>query len=249
MDRRSGSALVTGATSGIGRAVAAMLAEDGFALTLVARGQERLAAVAAELADAGSPDVAWVAADLCTEEGAVAAVTAHAERHGALDVLVANAGAGFAGPVEAVTAKRFDVQVQLNLRATVLLYREAAPLLRTAAARTGRALVVNVASSAAVRGAANLAVYAATKAAIVGLSRSMTQELGPDGVRSCAICPGTVDTPLTAYLDADRGALLTPADVAEVVRMLLCLSPAAVVDEIVIEPALEAVDVMRRAVR
>jgi NAD(P)-dependent dehydrogenase (short-subunit alcohol dehydrogenase family) len=249
VDHRAASALVTGATSGIGRAIASMLAQEGFALTLVARGEDRLEAVARELRAEGAPGVTCAVADLTTEEGVVAAVAAHAAGHAGLDVLVTNAGIGFGGSIDAVTARRFDVQVQLNLRAAVLLYREAAALLRATAARRGRALVVSIASAAGVRGAADLAVYAATKAGLIGLSHSMTQELGPDGVRSCAISPGTVDTPLTAYLDGDRDRLLPPTDVAEVVRMLLRLSPTAVIGEIVIEPVSEAVDVMRRADR
>jgi NAD(P)-dependent dehydrogenase (short-subunit alcohol dehydrogenase family) len=228
------SALITGGSSGIGLAIARMLAEEGFALTLAARGLDALASAAADLPG----PVTWIAGDLRTEDAVIAAVDHHRDEYGRLDVLVSNAGVGAGQHVGELTAKRIDLQLDLNLRTTMLLYREAAPLLRATAAEHGRALVVTIASTASKRGVPWLSVYGAAKAGVVAFTRSMIQELGADGVHSCAVIPGTVDTPLVA--DADRDALLPPSDIAEVVRMLLRLSPRAVVSEIVVEPRHEA---------
>jgi NAD(P)-dependent dehydrogenase (short-subunit alcohol dehydrogenase family) len=227
------SALVTGGSSGIGLAIATMLAEEGFALTLAARGRDGLDRAAADL----STPVTWIAGDLRTEDAVAAAVAHHGDEYGRLDVLVSNAGVGAGQYVEELTARRIDLQLDLNLRTTMLLYREAAPLLRATAAQEGRALVVTITSTAA-RGVPWLSVYGAAKAGVIAFTRSMIQELGPDGVHSCAVIPGTVDTPLVA--SADRAELLPPSDIAEVVRMLLRLSPQAVVPEVVVEPRGEA---------
>jgi NAD(P)-dependent dehydrogenase (short-subunit alcohol dehydrogenase family) len=139
------SALVTGGSSGIGLAIATMLAEEGFALTLAARGRDGLERAAAEL----PTPVTWIAGDLRTEDAVAAAVAHHGDEYGRLDVLVSNAGVGAGQYVEELTAKRIDLQLDLNLRTTMLLYREATPLLRATAAQEGRALVVTIASAAA----------------------------------------------------------------------------------------------------
>jgi NAD(P)-dependent dehydrogenase (short-subunit alcohol dehydrogenase family) len=120
---------------------------------------------------------------------------------------------------------RVDVQLALNLRTPILFYREALPLLQAA----GDAWVVNVASVAGLDGQPWLSVYSAAKAGLIAFTQAMNKEL--DGVRSCALCPGTVDTELTAYVE-DRSALIPPSDVAEALAFLLRLSPHCVVPHI-----------------
>ena len=131
------SALVTGGSSGIGLAIARMLREDGYALTLAARKVERLETAAAEL------DAATVAADVQHEDDCTRLVEAHLQTHGGLDVLVNSAGVGIAGRIGDVATKHFDLQQAVNLRGTFLVTRAALPALREA-----RGYVVNLASIA-----------------------------------------------------------------------------------------------------
>src|SRR5215212_849467 len=141
------AALVTGASSGIGLAIAHMLGEEGHALTVAARRPEKLAGAAQELRDAGY-EVEEVAANMTSEEEIQAVAGRHRERFGRLDVLVNNAGVGIGAPVAEHQTKRIDMQIDLNLRAIILFYRECADLLRAAGAEHRSALVVNTASIA-----------------------------------------------------------------------------------------------------
>jgi NAD(P)-dependent dehydrogenase (short-subunit alcohol dehydrogenase family) len=130
-----------------------------------------------------------------------------------------------------------DAQLETNVRAVVLAYREAAPLLTKTAADHGRALVLNLSSVVARGGRPPLSVYSATKAAVLTFTQAMQEELGPYGVRSCAICPSLVDTPFTDYFKDRISAhtMIRPEDVAALARPLLHLSAACVVPEFVIE--------------
>ncbi len=134
--------LVTGASSGIGLAIAHMLGEEGHGLTVAARRPEKLADAARELRDA-SYEVEEVPANLTSEEEIQDVVARHRERFGRLDVLVNNAGVGVGAPVAEHQTKRVDMQLDLNLRSIILFYRECADLLRAAGAEHKNALVVN----------------------------------------------------------------------------------------------------------
>jgi NAD(P)-dependent dehydrogenase (short-subunit alcohol dehydrogenase family) len=226
-------AIVTGASSGIGLALTRMLAEEGHAVTMVARRPEKLAAAAAELASEGF-DVQDVAASVAAESEIVRVVAAHRDRYGRLDVLVNNAGVGLGAPIEGYPTKHVDLQLEVNLRSVILFYRECAGLLRAAGAEHGNALVINTASIAGQQGQAWLSVYSATKAGIIAFSQAMNRELGGDGVKSCALCPAFVDTAMTDFVK-DRVAadqMIRPADIAAMARGLLFLSRAAFVPEI-----------------
>jgi NAD(P)-dependent dehydrogenase (short-subunit alcohol dehydrogenase family) len=230
------AALVTGASSGIGLAIAHVLGEEGHALTVAARRPEKLAGAAEELRSAGY-DVEEVAASLTEEDEVRRVVERHRERYGRLDVLVNNAGVGVGAPVGELRTSRIDMQLDLNLRAVILFYRECADLLRAAGAEHRGALVVNTASLAGKSGHPWLSVYGATKAAVVNWTQAMNKELGSDGVKSLALCPGYVDTPMTEFIQGQvsREDMLTTADVAEAVRYVLHTSPNCVIGEIVFE--------------
>jgi NAD(P)-dependent dehydrogenase (short-subunit alcohol dehydrogenase family) len=218
------SALVTGGSSGIGLAIARMLREEGYELTLAARTPEKVAAAAAELGAHA------VAANLSDEAAAVRAVAEHAEQFGGLDVLVNSAGLGIGGTVESLQAKHVDLQLAVNLRGLLLVTREAVPLLKAS-----RGWVVNLASIAGTEPTPGLTVYGATKAAVIALTRSLNAELDGDGVRAVAICPGFVDTPMAEWSGIAPDEMIRPEDCAEVVRMCLRLSPAARIPQVVIE--------------
>jgi NAD(P)-dependent dehydrogenase (short-subunit alcohol dehydrogenase family) len=228
------SAIVTGGSSGIGLAVARVLAEEGYALTLGARSEERLAAAAREL----GRSVQTVAGNLVDEEAVRALVAAHVACYGSLDVLVNNAGVGIGSAVGKIQTKQLDLQLALDLRSVVLSYRESVGPLRAAVAENGRALVVNVASVAGLRGQPWLSVYSAAKAGVIAFTNAMNAELAGGGIVSCAVCPGTVDTELTGYLGGDRDWMIPASDVAESVRFLLRLSTRSTVPHVVLENTL-----------
>jgi NAD(P)-dependent dehydrogenase (short-subunit alcohol dehydrogenase family) len=229
----SPTAIVTGASSGIGLAIATVLAQEGYDLTIVARNPERLDAAAEALRAEGGV-VTPVPASIGEEADVVAIVAGHRERHDGLDVLVNNAGAGIGQPVAELKTSRVDMQLAVNLRAIILFYREAVPLLRASAARGGAALVVNTASLNANEPQPWLSVYSAAKAGVTAFTESMNKELGEDGIRSTALCPGYVDTPMTDWAGGDvaKADMLRPSDLGEAVRMLLRVSAVCLVPEI-----------------
>ena len=230
------AAIVTGASRGIGLAIATALAQDGYAVTLTARRPEPLAASADALAQRGF-EVQHVAANLAEEDGIRTIVDVHRERFGRLDVLVNNGGVGAGATAGEHETKLVDMQLDVNLRAVVLMYREALGLLRVAGAEHGRAQVVNVASIAGKQPGAWLSVYSAAKAGVIAYTQAMNRELGDDGIRSVALCPGWVDTQMSDFIKGEVPAaeMIRPEDVAAAVRFVLSLSPAAVVPEIVFE--------------
>ena len=230
------AALVTGASSGIGLAIAHALGEDGHALTVAARRPEKLSQAVEELRAAGH-EVEEVAANLTEEDDIRRVVAAHRERFGRLDVLVNSAGVGFGAAAGEHQTKRVDMQLDLNLRAIVLFYREALDLLKAAGGEHRNALVVNLSSISGKAGQPWLSVYSATKAAVIGYTQAMNAELNGDGIKSVALCPGFVDTSLTDYIKEQVApeAMISTADVVAAVRFVLQTSPACVVPEIVLQ--------------
>ena len=218
------AALVTGGSSGIGRAIARMLHDEGYALTLVSRRAEKVQAAADELGAVA------VAADVGDADACARLVAEHRERFGRLDVLVNSAGIGIAGTVDQLPAKHFDLQVGVNLRGLFLVTQAAIPLLRES-----HGLIVNLASIAGTLPTPGLATYGATKAAVISLTKSLNEELDGDGVRAVAICPGFVDTPMAEWSGIRGDEMIRPEDCAEVVRMCLRLSPHARIPQVVIE--------------
>ncbi len=227
------AALVTGASSGIGLAIAHVLAEEGFGVTMAARRPEKLQAAAEGLAAEGF-DVHAVAASLSEESEVQRVVAAHREHYGRLDVLVNNAGVGIGAPVGEIQTKYLDMQISVNLRSIVLFYREALELLQAAGAEHSNALVVNTSSISGKRAEAWLSVYSATKHGVVGWTEAMNKELGTQGIKSLALCPAFVDTPMTDFVKGQVKAeeMIRPQDIAEAVRFMLRVSPACVVPEI-----------------
>ena len=230
------AAIVTGASSGIGFALARMLAGEGHALTVASRRPEKIEAAAEQLRSDGA-EVEVVAGNMAEEETIKQVVDAHRERFGRLDVLVNNAGVGIGAPIAETQTKRLDIQLDVNLRSYILFYRECAEMLRAAGAEHRNALVVNTASIAGKTGQGWLSIYSATKFGVVGLTQSMNKELGAEGIKSCALCPGFVDTAMTDFVKQSVAAddMIQPQDIAEIVRSLLRLSPACVVPEVIFQ--------------
>ena len=227
------AAIVTGASSGIGLAIARMLGEEGYALTVAARRAEKLQGAVDGLASEGI-ELQSLAVNVADESEIKKVVDAHRERYGRLDVLVNNAGVGIGAAVGELQTKYLDMQISINLRSIMLFYRECLSMLREAGAEHHNALVVNTSSISGKRGEGWLAVYSATKHGVVGWTQAMNKELGGDGIKSTALCPAFVDTPMTDFVKEHVPAheMIRPEDIAESVRYLIKVSPACVIPEI-----------------
>lgn len=224
------AALVTGASTGIGHAIARALLEDGYGVTICSRTAERLDAAAAELSAHG--DVYAVRADVSDADQVNNLIAAHRQRFGRLDVLVNNAGTAVGGPLSAAPVEHLDAQIASNLRSNWLVTAAAIPLLEAAGRGHGRALVVTSSSILGRYGQARTPAYSASKAALFALSQSVHQELAGSGVRVTTLAPAYVETPMTEPLPLDRETLIRPEDVAEAVRFLTRLSANCAVPEI-----------------
>lgn len=195
-------ALVTGGARGIGQAIVARLLAEGASVAIVDLDGTTARAAAAALGGA-ERGVHAVPADLADPEAVTVAVDACRRTLGGLDIVVNNAGVFARSPIGAITAAEWDRILAINARAVLLTMQAALPALRASA----HARIVNIASMAARKGTPGEAVYAASKAAVVALTRIAALELGPDGITVNAVCPGYVLTELGA-------ATRTEADVA-----------------------------------
>jgi 3-oxoacyl-[acyl-carrier protein] reductase len=225
-------ALVTGASRGIGLAIARRLAAGGFDLIVSARTAETVEGAAAALSEHGGR-VAAVAADMADDEqvGALAESVG-----GPLDVLVLAAGLGMAGPLDEFPVRRLDVQLAVNLRAPFLLVQRLLPALREAASVPGGpgAKVIAIASITGVAAEPGLAAYGASKAALISLCESITAAEGEYGVSATAISPGFVDTDMARWQHdrIDPATMISPDDIAELAWSLTRLSRYAAVPHI-----------------
>lgn len=221
----SRSAVVTGASRGIGLAVATTLAREGFALTITGRDGERLALARAELERAGAPRVVTCAGDLADEAHPGDIMRMHREAFETMDMLVLNAGVGTAGKVGDYSMARFDKTMMVNLRAPFVLMQESLPMLRAAAEAvpdTGARIIV-MSSITGVFAEAGLAAYGLTKAALISLVDTINAEESASGVSATAFAPGFVDTDMSDWTKESISAdLMIPAD--DIARMVVALS-------------------------
>ena len=235
LDLKGKTAIVTGANSGIGRAVADALAERGAALAIAARRQERNREAAQQIEDTYGVDVLPLPVDLA-EEGQVRWMVQEAvARFGRLDILVNNAGIAEYAPIARLDSESWARMLAVNLTGPFVAAQAAWPHL----ARSGRGAIINISSILGVEAVAEAAGYCASKYGLLGLTDAMAEEAPKAGIRVAAICPAMVDTPAItkSVYGGPREALIQPADVARTVLYLLELSPAAIVRRVVIERA------------
>jgi NAD(P)-dependent dehydrogenase (short-subunit alcohol dehydrogenase family) len=195
-------AIITGAATGIGRASALLFSRAGARVALVDVREPELARTEADVRAAGGEAMA-VAADLVQPDDCVAVVARTLRAFGRLDVLLNNAGVGtmvVGGTVESISLEHWDLAQDVNVRAIYLVSRAAIPRMRAAGGA-----IVNIASVSAFHGSVERPThaYAASKGAVLALTRAMAASYGRDGIRVNAICPGTIRTRLTADI-ADR---------------------------------------------
>lgn len=232
-------ALVTGASSGIGRAIARALADAGAHVGLLGRSQERLEETARELRQAGGRAEIYPV-DLSSTAEISALVDFFGSQHAHLDVLVHSAGILSLGPVAAASVSTFDELFAVNVRAPYALTHGLLPLLIQ-----GKGQVVFINSTAGLTAAPNVSQYAATKFALRAVADSLRQEVNPEGVRVLTVYPGRTASPMQAAVHAAEGKtyqperLLQPGDVAEAVLAALRLPRSAEITEIHVRPFLK----------
>lgn len=225
-------AIVTGAGRGIGRSIALALARNGARVSLAARTEGELRTVQSEIEALGGQAVSFPT-DVSHEEAVISLVRNTIERFGRLDILINNAGTNLcARPLVETTAEQWDLLMATNARGPFLLCREAIPHLK----QQERAFIINVASTAGVKGYVNYAAYSASKHAVMGMTKVLAQEVQKDGIRVHVICPGGVDTRLVreTRTGVEQSTLMQPEEIADIVLFLVTQQGNAIIDEILV---------------
>jgi short-subunit dehydrogenase len=220
------TALIVGATGGIGRAVSAVVAAEKYRVSLVGRREDNLKELSRQL-ELDADDAQVLVADLLDPVAPGDLVAAHVARFGRLDLLINTSGIGQRRMLAEVDVGRSRRLLDVNLTATISLLAATLPELRKAVQTRPGALIVLLSSLVADRPLSGYGLYSATKAAVSSLARSVNEEENLNGIRATAICPGFVDTDLTGGLEKRPGEFLAASDIAEVVRFLIRLSPSA----------------------
>ena len=230
----SKTALVTGATEGIGRASAFALGRAGYKVGICARTEAKVRLTVEDLAKEGI-EAAGAAADVAQPEQVKRAVEQVTSRLGEIGVLVNNAGILIAKPFEELSLDDWDSTMSTNVRSLYLVTRLVLPGMRQR--RSGA--IVNVASLAGRNGFAGGTAYTASKHAVLGFSRSLMLEVRKENIRVIAICPGSVDTSMLqdqTMLKAEPTRILRPEDVASTIVHAIQLPERAMVSELDIRP-------------
>jgi 3-oxoacyl-[acyl-carrier protein] reductase len=228
------TALITGATAGIGRATAFALGKAGFRVGVCARTEPKLKVLLKDLKQEGI-EAAGAPADVGDPEQAERMVESVTGALGEIDVLVNNAGVLVAKPFEELSLDDWDVTMRTNVRSLYLVTRAVLPGMR----RRRQGAIVNVASLSGRTGFVGGTAYSASKHAVLGFSRSLMLEVRKDNVRVIAVCPGSVDTRMLHHqpmLKAEPSRILRPEDVAATIVHAVTLPERALVSELDIRP-------------
>lgn len=231
LDIKNKTALVTGASRGIGKSISVALAESGARVILSARDTRRLETVRKEINDKGGNAVA-IPADLSEEADIVSLFDEIKKQYERLDIAVHNAGVGYFEDLADFPMDKFDEIFRVNMRGTFLCCKHAMKLMIPA--RAG--YIINVSSMQGIKGYPKQSAYAATKHGIMGMTKSLSAEAQKHNIRVSVILPGAVDTELItdARPELDRSLLIHPEDISKAVLFLLSLSGRAMVDMLVI---------------
>ncbi|MEA5450311.1 SDR family oxidoreductase [Leptolyngbya sp. CCNP1308] len=229
-------ALVTGASRGLGSAIAHALAQAGYDVALVARSLDTLKPIQEKLTAYGIEAKAY-AVDLAEMEGLQHRLAAVLADFGPLSVVVNNAGMGYTGPLATMPLGDWQRVMDLNVTSVFQCTQAVVPVLR----QGGGGTIVNIASIAAKSAFPDWGAYTVSKAAIVALSRVLAAEERAHGIRVVTVSPGSVNTPLwdtdTVQANFDRSAMLTPEIVAQTVLHTILLPPEAVIEDLTLMPA------------
>ena len=229
-------ALITGASSGIGEAIARAFSQAGFDVALVARSQNRLAALAQELSATGRQAQSFEM-DLSDLEQVKTQIAQVISQFGPIDVLINSAGMGYTGSLAEMSLASWQQVMALNVTSVFQVVQAALPSMRQ---RAG-GLIINIASIAAQQSFADWGAYGVSKAALAALSGAIAAEESAHGIRVVTLFPGAVNTPIwdsdTVQADFDRAAMLSPETVAQTVLHTALLPANAVISQLTITPA------------
>lgn len=230
-------ALITGASTGIGRATAIAFAKAGFDLALVSRSEDKLQALIEEIQAISSVQAESFPMDLGIVDQVSLQITGIVEAFGAIDVLVNNAGMGYTGSLNQMPLADWCQVINLNVTSVFQCIQAVLPEMRS----HNSGMIINVASIAARQAFPEWGAYSVSKAAVVALSKAISVEEREHGIRVVTIFPGAVNTPLwdtdTVHADFDRSGMLTPDLVANAILQTALLPPGAVVEELTIMPS------------
>jgi len=226
-------ALVTGASSGVGRALSVALAKAGASVLLVARREEKLHEAVEAITRAGG-DAAYHVADVRVVPALYDLVDVVLARFKKLEILVNNAGLGYRAPLSELKRSEIAEMIDTDLNAAIYLTQAALPAL----SRSAPSEIVNVASIAGLESFAEGTVYCAAKAGLVAFSRALALELKPAGIRVTTLCAGSIDTPFfdTFRPTTERPRMLRPEDAVRALMNALTSPPDVLSGEIVIRP-------------
>ncbi|MEL6581338.1 MAG: SDR family oxidoreductase [Cyanobacteria bacterium J06621_12] len=230
-------AIVTGASSGIGRATALAFAKSGIEVALVSRSEAKLKALAAEIQQKTQVKAKAYPLDLALLEGVSEQIAAIDSSFGPIDILVNNAGMGYTNSLEKTTLADWQKVLELNLTSVFQCVQGILPQMRDRASGT----IINVASIAAFNAFPEWGAYSVSKAGLVALGRALSVEERANGIRTVTISPGSVNTSIwdtdTVQADLDRSAMLTPETVAQSILHAALLPSQAVVESMIVMPS------------
>ncbi len=226
-------ALVTGASRGIGRATAVVLAENGANVVLAARSAADLEETAKLVRSAGGKALA-MATDVSDEDAVRNLVARALSEFGRVDILINNAGGNSRGPIASLSLAGWQMTWGTNTTGPFLLCREVLPAMQ----RQGGGKIINVVSGRGRQGGANSGAYSASKFGLVGLSQSLAEEVRDDNITVSCVLPGPTDTKLrrTGRPNEDKSLILRPEDVAEVILFLATRPANVYITEIPVRP-------------
>ncbi len=225
------TALITGSSRGIGKAIARRLASLGAAVGLSGRDELALHTTAKELGSGGAKVFAW-AADVRQSREVHALVEATSSQLGPIDILVNNAGIGLFGPTHEQSEEDWDHLMNTNLKSVFLVSKAVAP--QMIARKSGD--IINISSLAGKNTFAGGGLYCASKWGLLGLTGCMAEDLRAHGIRVCAVCPGTVATEFSGRGPKDASKVLTAEDVAHAVAMIALQGPQSFISEVHLRP-------------
>jgi len=223
------TALVTGASRGIGLAIARELADVGYNLALVARSAEALAQVAEEIKTASAVQVKTIVADLAAETSYSQVVAETVQTFGGLDLLVNCAGIAQQGSFTDVSPAQWDAIFAVNAKAPFFICKEALPYLK----QSQKPIIINIASVVGFKGYIHQSAYSSSKHALTGFTKVLAKEVQPFGIRVHLISPGGVATEMVKKMRPDIQAdeLLQPEEIAEIVRFLVTRKGRGTIDQ------------------
>ncbi len=224
-------AIVTGASRGIGFAIARTLGRLGAKLAICARNAERLETAAAELRREGL-SVFSSAADVSNSKDVDFLIRQATQVLGPPAILVNNAGLGYFGPTHEAAESNWDSVLDTNLKSVFLMSKAVAPGMIER--RSGH--IINIASLAGKNAFAGGGIYCASKWGLLGLTECMAEDLRPHGIRVSAVCPGTVATDFSPHTGKDPRKMLQPEDIAHVVEMIVTQAPQSFISEVLLRP-------------